>query len=76
MNRILSPSEINCFTDCRVKWDFAYRQHIRFDKYKRAMSLGSVVHAGLAAWYAGESLVRCTIAMIDVADKYDMPKED
>jgi len=76
MSRILSPSEINCFTDCRVKWDFAYRQHIRFDKYKRAMSLGSVVHAGLAAWYAKEQLANCYKALVARADKCDMPDED
>jgi len=76
MKRILSPSEINCFTDCRVKWDFAYRQHIRFDKYKRAACLGQTVHAGLAAWYAREQLDDCYKALVAKADKYSMPKDD
>ena len=76
MSRILSPSEINCFTDCRVKWDFAYRQHIRFDKYKRAACIGSAVHAGLAGWYAREPLNDCYKALVAKASKYDMPVED
>jgi len=76
MNRILSPSEINCFTDCRVKWDFAYRQHIRFDVYARARCLGSVVHAGLGAWYAREGMDACYQAMTEAADRYEMPGKD
>jgi len=72
----MSPSEINCFFDCRVKWMFGYVQHIRFDIYKRARCIGTVVHDGLAKWYGRESLAKCNKTMALTAKKYGMPKED
>ena len=75
-NRIMSPSEINCYFDCRQKWVFGYVDHIRFDIYKRARCIGTVVHAGLAKWYGHFPLADCAKEMASVAKKYKMPKED
>lgn len=74
--RTMSPSEMDAFAYCRQKWHFGYVKHIRFDTYSRARCLGSVVHAGLAGWYAKKSMEECYEAMRETADKYKMPEDD
>jgi hypothetical protein len=73
--RILSPSEINCFRDCRQKWYFGYVERRRIPTTGKARIIGLIVHNGLAAWYAKESIEDCYAALQAAANKYDAPKE-
>lgn len=73
--RILSPSEINCFKDCRQKWYFGYVLRRRIPTTGKARIIGLIVHDGLAAWYARVSLEGCYMALNAAIDKYNAPKE-
>ncbi len=57
--RILSPSEINCFRNCRQQWVYSYIERRPRTRSGPARRVGTIVHAGLAAWYGLEDMVTC-----------------
>jgi hypothetical protein len=73
--RILSPSEISCFRDCRMKWYFSYVERRRTFTVGRARKIGLLVHSGLASWYSHQSIGDCHQAIEAAATKYEAPKD-
>jgi len=58
-DRILSPSDINCFRNCRQQWVYSYIERRPRTRSGPARRVGTIVHAGLAAWYGLEDMVTC-----------------
>lgn len=73
--RMLSPSEITCFRDCRQKWVFSYIERRRSFTVGRARKIGLLVHSGLAAWYSHQSISDCYGAIEASANKYEASKD-
>ena len=70
-DRILSPSEINCFRNCRQQWVYSYIERRPRTRSGPARRVGTIVHAGLAAWYGWEDLVDCYTTLKDVGKEQD-----
>lgn len=47
----VTNSEISTFRTCRQKWFFRHRERLRPKRRPRALAVGSMVHAGIAAVY-------------------------
>jgi hypothetical protein len=58
-DRILSPSEINCFRNCRQQWLYSYIERRPRTRSGPARRVGTIVHAGLAGWYEWKELEEC-----------------
>ena len=75
-DRILSPSEINCFRNCRQQWIYSYIERRPRTRSGPARRVGTIVHAGLAAWYGWGELKDCYKTLKESAKEQEAePKE-
>jgi len=53
MTRLITQSELSSFTRCKRKWYLSYYRHLRKRRYEGSapLDIGTLVHAGLEAWY-------------------------
>lgn len=53
--RALSYSQISTFLRCRKQWEYSYRQNIVPSRDHTSLTIGRLVHAGMAGyWKAAE----------------------
>jgi hypothetical protein len=78
-DRILSPSEINCFRNCRQSWVYSYIERRPKTRSGPARRIGTIVHAGLASWYSeykGYPIGDCHTVMKAIAKKEKAQPEE
>ena len=74
--RILSPSEINCFRNCRQQWVYSYIERRPRTRSGPSRRIGTIVHAGLAAWYGLADLPTCYKTLKAVGKKQEASADE
>lgn len=49
--RTLTHSSVECFQECRVKWDYRYNREIITTEPQTALDFGTAIHSGLEFWF-------------------------
>lgn len=49
--RTLTHSSVECFQECRVKWDYRYNKEIVTTEPQTALDFGTAIHTGLENWF-------------------------
>lgn len=66
---IISASELATFLRCRVKWNWRHQVRLEPKKPAEALSMGTLVHEVLEAWYGLTPTLRTPKAMIKLAKR-------
>jgi integrase len=54
--RALSYSQISTFLRCRKQWEYSYRQNIVPSRDHTSLTIGRLVHAGMAGYWKAKTL--------------------
>jgi hypothetical protein len=74
--RLLTNSRLRIYRECERKHDIMFRQAIRPLREGEALRFGSLLHAGLEAWWRGEGLDGALAAVQVESDPFDRVKAE